>query len=126
MISRAVPIRPLFWVASSKHDYGHFPAHVQNQFGFELFLAQTGQHPPSAKPLKSLGARVLELIDEDGHGTYRTVYSVQFRDAVYVLHAFQKKSKRGIKTPKRDLDLIRQRVKTADEHHAEWSKEKKL
>ena len=126
MSRRTVPIRPLFWVASSKRDYGHFPTHVQNQFGFELFLAQTGQHPPSAKPLKGFDARVLELVDEDDRGTYRTIYSLQFRDSVYVLHAFQKKSKRGIETPKRDLELIRQRLKAAEEHHAELPKEEKL
>lgn len=86
-------IRPLLWVASSKRDYREFPPQVQDTLGFELFLAQTGQHPPSAKPLKGLGSGIVELI-EDFHGdTYRTVYTVRFQEAVYVLHVFKKKSK---------------------------------
>src|SRR5271156_2769927 len=100
------PLRPLLWVASSKRDYGAFPARVQTNLGFELFLAQTGQHPPSAKPLKGLGSGVLELVEDYDGGTYRAVYALRFKEAVYVLHAFQKKSKHGIATPKRDVDLI--------------------
>lgn len=97
------PIRPLFWVASSKRDYGGFPEVVQDGFGFELFLVQTGQHPPSAKPLKCLGAGVFELVGSFDGNAYRAVYAVRFREAVYVLHAFKKKSKRGAQTPKPDI-----------------------
>lgn len=125
-MSRARPDRPLLWVASSKRDYREFPAEVQDGFGFELFLAQTGQHPPSAKPLKGLGGGTLELIENFDGDTYRAVYTVQFSEAVYVLHAFKKKSKRGSKTPQTDIDLIKRRLKTAtDDHTQRFGKESK-
>ncbi len=106
--------RPLLWLASSKRDYGKFPRPVQEQFGFELYLVQTGQHPPSAKPLKGLGGAV-ELTEDFDGDTYRAVYTVKFREAVYVLHAFKKKSKRGIATAKGDIELIRRRLKDAED-----------
>lgn len=109
----------MLWVASSKRDFSEFPAEVQDGFGFELFLAQTGQHPPSAKPLKGLSSGTLELIENFDGDTYRAVYTVQFIDAVYVLHAFKKKSKRGSKTPQTDVDLIKLRLKTATDDHAQ-------
>ncbi|OGW60015.1 MAG: hypothetical protein A2V83_07515 [Nitrospirae bacterium RBG_16_64_22] len=112
-------IRPLLWVASSKRDYGAFPPRVQDTLGFELFLAQTGQHPPSAKPLKGIGSGVVELIKDFDGDTYRTVYTVHLREAVYVLHAFKKKSKRAIATPQSDIDLIKRRLKDAVSDHAE-------
>lgn len=122
----ALPERPVLWVASSKRDYKAFPSPVQDGFGFELFLAQTGQHPPSAKPLKGLGSGTLELIESFDGDTYRAVYTVRFREAIYVLHAFKKKSKRGAKTPQADVDLIRRRLKAAEEDHAErFGKERK-
>lgn len=68
-------IRPLLWVASSKRNYGEFPARVQETLGFELFLVQTGQYPPSAKPLKGIGSGVLELVEDFDGDTYRTVYT---------------------------------------------------
>lgn len=107
------PLRPLLWVASSQRDYRNFPSGVQEQFGFELFLVQTGQHPPSAKPLKGFGGGVLELIEDFEGDTYRAVYTVRFAEAVYVLHAFKKKSTRGAKTPKPDIDLIERRLRDA-------------
>lgn len=111
-------LRPLLWVASSKRNYGDFPARVQDTLGFELFLAQTGQHPPSAKPLKGLGGGTVELIEDFDGDTYRAVYSVRFSRAIYVLHAFKKKSKHGGKTPQSDIDLIRRRLKDAEQDHA--------
>ena len=126
MVNIARPMRPLLWVASSKRDYREFPPRVQDALGFELFLAQTGQHPPSAKPLKGLGSGVVELIGDFDGDTYRAVYTVRFREAVYVLHAFKKKSKRGIATPKSDIDLIKRRLKDAESDHAErFDKERK-
>jgi phage-related protein len=92
---------------------------VQDNFGFELFLAQTGQHPPSAKPLRGLGSGTIELVEDFDGDTYRTVYTVHFAEAIYVLHAFKKKSKRGIKTPQRDIDLIVKRLKDAEHDHAQ-------
>jgi phage-related protein len=111
-------IRPLLWVASSKRDYAEFPARVQDNLGFELFLVQTGQHPPSAKPLRGLGGGTIELVGDFDGDTYRAVYTVRFSQALYVLHAFKKKSKRGIKTPKGDIDLVKQRLRDAELDHA--------
>jgi phage-related protein len=125
MIKVLAPVRPLLWVASSKRNYCEFPGKVQDNLGFELFLAQTGQYPPSAKPLKGFGSGVLELVEDYDGDTYRAVYAVRFKEAIYVLHAFQKKSKRGIATPKSDIDLIRRRLRDAEIYHAEWLKEKK-
>ena len=119
VVKIARPERPLLWVASSKSDYLRFPSRVQSGFGFELYLAQTGQHPPSAKPLRGLGSGTVELVEDFEGDTYRAVYTVRFREAVYVLHAFKKKSKRGIKTPQADLELIRRRLRTAELDHAE-------
>jgi phage-related protein len=108
------PLRPLLWVGSSQRDYRDFPAAVQDDLGFALFLVQTGQHPPVAKPLKGLGSGVLELIEDHAGDTYRAVYTIRFSAAVYVLHAFKKKSKSGSKTPKSDIDLIRRRLRDAE------------
>jgi phage-related protein len=119
MMSVASPVRPLLWVGSSKRDYRRFPPRVQDGFGFALFLAQTGQHPPSAKPLKGLGSGTVELVEEFDGNAYRAVYTVRFRDAIYVLHAFQKKSKHGIATPRRDIELIERRLRDAALDHAE-------
>jgi len=122
----ARPLRPLLWVASSKRDFREFPAQVQDDLGFQLYLAQTGQHPPSAKPLKGLGSGTVELVDDFDGDTYRAVYTVRFGDAVYVLHAFKKKSKRGVKTPQPDIDLVKRRLRDAERDHAErFSKERK-
>jgi phage-related protein len=95
------------------------PPRVQDNLGFELFLAQTGQHPPSAKPLRGLGAGTIELVEDFDGDTYRAVYTVHFPEAVYVLHAFKKKSKRGVKTPQREIDLIAKRLKDAEHDHAQ-------
>lgn len=114
MPSLARPRRPLLWVASSKRDYDEFPARVQETMGFELFLAQTGQHPPSAKLMRGLGSGTVELVGDFAGDTYRAVYTVRFAAAVYVLHAFKKKSKRGRKTPQSDIDLIKRRLKEAE------------
>ncbi len=118
MAKKPRPIRPLLWIASSKRDFSAFPPEVQDNFGFELFLAQTGQHAPSAKPLRGLGGAV-ELVDEFAGDAYRAVYTARFNEAVYVLHAFKKKSKRGIKTPLADINLIRRRLKAAEQDHAQ-------
>ena len=111
------PGRPLRWIGSSRKDYAEFPPKVQENFGFELFLAQTGQHPPSAKPLKSLGSGIVELVDDYDGDTYRAVYTVRFHAAVYVLHCFQKKSHRGIQTPKPDVELVVQRLRLATQDY---------
>lgn len=112
------PARALRWIGSSRKDYMEFPSQVQDSFGFELFLAQTGQHPPSAKPLKGFGSGVVELIDNHDGDTYRAVYTVRFDEAIYVLHSFKKKSKHGIRTPQTELELIRARLRDAEALYA--------
>jgi phage-related protein len=102
-----------------------FPSRVQDDFGFELFLAQTGQHPPSAKLLKGSGSGAVELVDDFDGDTYRAVYTVRFESAVYVLHSFKKKSKQGVKTPQTDIDLIKRSLKDAEADHAARSKQEK-
>jgi len=84
------------------------PRQVRRTFGVALFAAQIGETPPSAKPLRGFGgAGVLELIENDAGGTYRAVYTVRYATAVYVLHVFQKKSKRGRETPQADIELVK-------------------
>ena len=111
------PLRPLCWIGSSKRDFKGLPPAVQDEFGFQLFLAQTGQRPPSAKLLKGLGSGVVELVENFDGDTYRAVYTVRFETAVYVLHAFKKKSKSGIKTPQTDMDLVKRRLRDAETIH---------
>lgn len=90
---------------------------VQDTFGYALYQAQIGKKHEQAKPLKGFGsAGVLEVVEDSGGGTFRAVYTVKFRAAVYVLHCFQKKSTHGIATPKPDMDVIRERLKAADAH----------
>lgn len=111
-------INALLWVGSSKKDIKAFPAEVRSAFGFALFQAQSGHKPISAKPLAGFGgASVLEIARDLQTDTYRAVYTVKFSDAVYVLHAFQKKSKRGTATPKAEIDLIKRRLKLAEEDY---------
>ncbi len=110
--------KPLTWVGSSKRDYIRFPDQVQDDMGYALFVAQMGERPKSAKPLKGFkGSGVLELVENYDGDTYRAVYTVRFAQRVYVLHAFQKKSKRGIETPKREIRLVEQRLRAAEEDY---------
>lgn len=112
-------VKEVVWIGSSRKDMLAFPQPVKRVFGVALFAVQKGVTPPDAKPLKGFkGAGVLELIEDYSGDTYRAVYTVQFSDKVYVLHAFQKKSKKGIKTPKHEIDLIEQRLKVAKKLHS--------
>ena len=108
------PTRPLRWIGSSRKDYGNFPQAVQEAFGFGLYLAQTGQHPLGAKPLKGLGSGIVELVEAYDGDAFRAVYTVRFETAVYVLHCFKKKSKTGIKTPQSEIELIKRRLRDAE------------
>ena len=105
--------KPLHWVASAKKDYLSFPAAVQDEMGYALGLAQLGARHPNAKPWKGEGPGILEIVEDHRGDTYRAVYAVRFADVVYVLHAFQKNSKQGIKTPQPDVKLITERLKRA-------------
>ena len=111
--------KPVFWVGSARSDVRAFPEEVRTDVGYALWVAQRGSRPTRAKPLKGIvsGAGVLELVERHDGDTYRVVYTVRFKEAVYVLHAFQKKSKRGIATPKHEVDVIRERLKAAEEHY---------
>lgn len=110
-------LRPLEWVGSSKADVKGFPAGVQDHIGFALYQTQAGLKPRDAKPLKGLGSGVLEVVSRHDGDTYRAVYTVRFKAAVYVLHAFQKKAKKGIATPKQEIDLVKHRLKAAEQHY---------
>lgn len=105
----------LEWIGSSHKDLMALPVEVRRRFGFALSLAQAGDQHDDAKVLKGFGgAGVLELVESDVGGTYRAVYTVKFKEAVFVLHCFQKKSKRGSATPKEDMDIIYARLKVAE------------
>ena len=116
-MAKAVVVRPkpILWVGSSREDLRTFPELVQKGVGFALWFAQIGDKHPHAKPLRGFGGgSVLEIIEESDGNTYRAVYTVKVGDLVYVLHCFQKKSKRGAKTPKPDVDLIKSRLRAAE------------
>ena len=116
--------KPARFIGSSREDLRRFPDDVRTEFGYAIFAAQEGGKAPKAKPLKRIvpGAGVLEIVEDFDGNTYRVVYTVKFADAVYVLHAFQKKSKHGIKTPKHEIDLIRARFAEAKAHYEEKQK----
>jgi len=115
--------KPVRWVGSSKEELSDFPPEVRRRVGGALWDAQRGLKAPYAKPLRGFGgAGVLEVVDDHDGDTYRTVYTVRFARVVYVLHAFQKKSKRGTATPKAEVDMIKQRLKRASEDYEQWSK----
>jgi phage-related protein len=119
----AVRPKPVRWVGRSKEDLRDFPEDVRRRVGGALWDAQLGRKAPYSKPLQGFGgAGVLEIVDDFDGDTYRAVYTVRFAGAVYVLHAFQKKSRRGTGTPKAELDLIEQRLRRAREDHELWSK----
>ena len=101
------------WIGSSKKDLMGFPKSVISGIGYALSVAQYGGKHPSAKSLKGLDSGVFEVIENHQSDTYRAVYTVRFKDRFYVLHCFQKKSKKGVKTPQHDMDLIKYRLKQA-------------
>jgi phage-related protein len=114
--------KPLRWVGTSKEDLRAFPEDVKDVMGYALHLAQQGRKHVSAKPLKGhKGAGVLEIVDDHDGDTYRAVYTVRLRSAVYVLHAFQKKSKKGKATDKIDLATIARRLRAAEAHDEQES-----
>jgi phage-related protein len=110
--------KPVAWIGASQKNYKAFPDDVQDVMGFALDTAQCGLTPAIAKPFKGLGGGVFELVDDYRTDTYRAVYTVRFAEIVYVLHAFQKKSKKGIATPQKDVELIKKRLRDAQNHHA--------
>jgi phage-related protein len=106
------------FIGSSLKDLRRFPAQVKNRIGFALNEVQEGGEPLAAKALRGFGGRaVLELVDDFDGDTYRAVYTVRFAGVVYVLHAFQKKAKKGIATPRQDMELIKSRLRDAELHY---------
>ena len=117
--------KPLFWVGSAKNDLMGFPERVQDEVGSALSVAQFGGKHPKAKTWKGEGPGVFELVEDFRSDTYRVVYTVRFLDALYVLHAFQKKSPRGIKTARTDIELVGKRLRLAkQDHEARYGKNK--
>lgn len=117
-VARQQSVKPLYWVGSSLRDLRGFPRTVRRVMGQALDDAQHGEKHPGARPMKGFGgAGVLEIIEDDDGDTYRAVYTVKLVGVVYVLHAFQKKSKRGRATPKKEIDRIKQRLSDARAHH---------
>ena len=111
-------MKTVTWIGSAKQDLSRFPEAVKEDVGYALFEAQQGRTLPSVKPLKGFGgAGVLEIIERYDGDAYRAVYTVKFGEAVYVLHCFQKKSKSGIKTPPQEIEMIKRRLKMAEEKH---------
>lgn len=114
-MAEASSVRPLVWVGSSRNDLREFPEPVQDHVGYALYVAQRGGKHSDAKTLSGFaGAGVLEVIRDFPGDTFRAVYTVRYADAVYVLHAFQKKSKTGRETPRRDIELIERRLREAE------------
>lgn len=117
-------LKPVEWLGSTLGDLRVLPDPVQDDFGYALYLAQTGDKHPHAKPLRGHhGAGVLEVVRQHDAQAYRTIYTVRFEEAVYVLHVFQKKSKSGIATPAEDMRVVEARLKEALRRHSEWEKE---
>jgi phage-related protein len=113
-------VKPVKWIGSSHKDVKSFPAPVRLEIGYALYAAQRGETDPAAKPLKGFGgAGVLEIVTDHRGDTWRSIYTVRFQNAVYVLHAFQKKSKKGVSTPKKEIELIRQRLAEAQRDYRE-------
>jgi phage-related protein len=108
--------KPVIWVGSSRKDLHEFPEPVQDHMGYALYVAQQGGRHRDAKPLSGFGgAGVVEVVKDHRGDTFRAVYTVRYAGTVYILHAFQKKSKTGRETPRRDIELIKQRLREAEQ-----------
>lgn len=110
-------LKPLVWMASSRDDLRALPDAVQDHMGYAPYQAQIGFKHRDARPLIGFGSGVFEVAYRFASATYRTMYTVRFADAVYVLHTFQKKSKKGIATPAFEIELVKRRLRAAEEHH---------
>jgi phage-related protein len=116
-------LKPLRWIGRSREDLRRMPEEARRNIGYALQFAQAGTKHPSAKPLRGFGdAGVLEIVEDHDGDAYRAVYTVRFAQVVYVLHAFQKKSRSGIKTPPKEIDLIRQRLRVAGADHRRFAR----
>ncbi len=114
-------IKPVVWIGSTRADLASFPEEVKDAIGYALYVAQRGGKHADAKPLRGFGGTgILEIVEDHAGDTYRAVYTVRLAGRIYALHAFQKKSKAGIKTPKPEIELIKSRLKRAEQEHARW------
>jgi phage-related protein len=117
----AFNLKPVIWIGNTRAIVSNFPNDVKDSIGFALYIAQQGGKHAAAKVLRGFGAaHMLEIIADHMGDTYRAVYTVRMAHRIYVLHAFQKKSKSAIKTPKSEIDLIRSRMRRAEQEHASW------
>ena len=108
-------LKPLIWIGTSRRELRAMPQVVQSEFGYALYLAQLGGVHRKSKPLKGFGGtRVMEIVSDHRGNSYRCIYTVRFSGPVYVLHTFQKKSKKGRETPKAEIELIQQRLREAE------------
>lgn len=124
--TRVAGEKPLFWIGSAKSDLLEFPPPVQDEIGVALSVAQFGGKHPKAKPWKGEGPGVLEIVEDHRGDTYRAVYAVKIENAAYVLHSFQKKSPKGIKTVRTDVELVSRRLKVAsDDYEVRYGKREK-
>lgn len=115
MEREGVFLRKIRWVGDSREQLQRFPHQVRKDIGHAIYLVQTGQTPPSARPMRGIESGVFEIVNDYATNTYRAVYTVKIGRSLYVLHAFQKKSKRGIATPKKEIDSIKRRLRRAKE-----------
>jgi phage-related protein len=126
MVTASSSIKPVVWMGSAKVDLRTFPEEVKDSIGFALYVAQQGGKHSQAKPLRGFGgAGVLEIVEDHDGDTYRAVYTVRLAGRVYALHAFQKKSKAGIKTPKAEINVVKSRLKRAEDEHPAWLERQK-
>ena len=110
-------LKPVEWMGSSRADLKRFPDPVQGRMGFAIYRAQVGRRHRDAKPLHGFDPGIVEVVARHDGDTFRAVYTVRFETAVYVLYDFQKKARRGIATPKQELELIRRRLRAAERHY---------
>lgn len=122
-MSDTVLLKPILWISSSKKDLKEMPIEVQKEIGHSLREIQKGKDPGNVKPLRLLPELISEVVADDRAGTFRAVYTVEFEEVIAVLHVFQKKSKSGIATPKKEIELILQRFKQAKVDYQEWRNE---
>lgn len=113
--------KPILWNKSAHKKLASFPKDVQDEINFALYQAKKGGKSNKAKPLKGFnGAKVLEIVERNANETYRAVYTVEFKEAIVVVHVFQKKSHHGIATPKKEIDSIKRRLKQLPEEYKKW------
>lgn len=123
-VPNVVRQRNIDWIGSSKDDLSKLPKEPKSKLTYGIFLAEVGKRHPDAKPWTGLGPGVEEIVCDSNSDTFRAVYTLRLDGWIYVLHCFQKKSKSGVKTPKRDVDLIRKRLKDAQALHAQKGRDK--